>query len=333
MTHKVTVLIPSVGRPKLTRFTFDSLKNQSFKDFEAIVILKSHDNETIELAECFKQYFDLQLLLQKHEGLMKAYEEGIENASGEIILFLDDDVIADSNCIKEHVLTYEQYNVSGVSGDVIPAYLINEKLKIIDNTSEITAFCGKTQKRMVYDKLCDTPLEGQEKHLVYLSKAGYFKTKKSFKCQNIVDSLLCMAANMSAQRNVLRGIRFPSFLKRGIDFEQIIGWKLWKKGCKTVFNPKAKVYHIRHGQSMSRFLNLKNTYLAKIEDELIFYYLILEGEKLSKMHRIVALMHNVMTHIIKMNQNWKHQVVILKGIFAGNLTGLKWLVSKKRFNL
>ncbi|MEM1542490.1 MAG: glycosyltransferase [Candidatus Bathyarchaeia archaeon] len=333
MTHKVTILIPSIGRPKLIKFTFNSLKNQSFKDFEVIVILKSRDNETIKLAGRFKQHFDLQFLLQKHEGLLKAYEEGIENASGEIILFLDDDVIVDSNCIKEHVSMYEQHNISGVSGDVIPAYLINEKLKIIDNTSEITAFCGETQKRMAYDKLCDTPLEGQEKHLVYLSKAGYFKTKKSFRCQNIVDSLLCMAANMSAQRNVLRDIRLPVFLEHGINFEQIIGWRLWKKGYRTVFNPKAKVYHIRHGQSMSRFLDLKNTYLAKIEDELIFYYLILEGEKLSKMHRIAVLIYNIMTHIIKMKQDWKYQIVILKGIFAGNLTGLKWLVSKKRFNL
>jgi len=333
MTRKVTILIPSIGRPKLIKITLEGLKNQSFKDFEAIIVLKACDNETIGLAEYFKQYFDLQILFQKHKGLMKAYEEGIENAQGEIILFLDDDVAVDSNCIREHILTYEQYNVSGVSGDVIPAYLVNEKLKIVNNMSEITIFRDWNQKQTVYSKLLDSPLKGQENHLIYLSKAGYFRTKKFLNAKNIVDSLLCMAANMSVQRNVLKDIKLPVFLKRGINFEQIVGWRLWRKGYKTVFNPKAKVYHIRHGESMSRSLDLKNTCLAKIEDELIFYYLTLEGEKLSKMHRIITLMYNIMTRITNMNQGWKYQTATLKGILIGNLTGLKWLVSKKRFNL
>jgi len=139
-----------------------------------------------------------------------------------------------------------------------------------------------------------------------------------------------MAANMSILNSALKSIRIPtSFLNRGIDFEQVLGWKLWRNGHRMVFNPKARVYHILHGQTMSRSLNMVNVSKAFMEDELVFYYLFLEREKLSKMHRIVSLLYNSLVHIKKTRGNWKYEVAALRGILLGNVIGIKWLISKK----
>ena len=331
MTLQVTVLIPTAGRPHLIENTFNGLQTQNFKDFKVLLVLKSSDVETIELAERFSKYLDIQIVFQKRRGLIEAYNEGIDNARGDVIVFLDDDAIPESNCINEHVLTYEQNNISGVSGDVIPAYFENGILKPIRNSSEIASFYLESEiLRMIGDKLWNSPLEGQEGYLAYISKAGYPRKNICVMRQEMISSLLCMAANMSILNSALKSIRIPtSFLNRGIDFEQVLGWKLWRNGHRMVFNPKARVYHILHGQTMSRSLNMVNVSKAFMEDELVFYYLFLEREKLSKMHRIVSLLYNSLVHIKKTRGNWKYEVAALRGILLGNVIGIKWLISKK----
>ncbi len=331
MPQQVTVLIPSAGRSHLIKYTLKGLQTQSFKDFEVLLVLRPNDVETVEVAEGFSKYLDVRILFQKRPGFMDAYNEGICASNGDVIMFLDDDAVPNSNCIREHLLTYERSNVSGVSGDVIPAYLVNGVLKPIKNSSDIVSFYKEPDMlRIIGDKLWNCPLDGQESYLAYLSKAGYSKKNVRLMHQKIANSLLCMGANTSILTSALKNFQIPtSFLKRGIANEQIIGWNLWRNGHTMVFNPRAKVYHIRHGQTLSRFLDVKNIFQATIENELLFYYLLPIEEKLSKMHRIVSLLYNSLVHIKKLRENWKHEMAVLRGILLGNMIGLKWLISRE----
>jgi hypothetical protein len=139
-----------------------------------------------------------------------------------------------------------------------------------------------------------------------------------------------MAANMSVLNSAVKGFRIPtSFLNRGIDFEQVLGWKLWRIGHRMIFNPRARVYHVQHGQTMSRSLDMGNVSKAFMEDELVFYYLFPMEEKLSKMHRIISLLYNSLVHIKKTRENQKYEMAVLRGILLGNLVGLKWIISRK----
>jgi glycosyltransferase involved in cell wall biosynthesis len=331
MVLSVTVLIPTFGRPHLIEHTFNGLWAQNFTDFEVLLVLRSDDVETIEVVERFRRYLDIRVVFQKRRGLMEAYNEGIDNAEGDVIVFLDDDAVPEPNCIREYVLTYERNNVSGVSGDVISAYLINGVLKPVENSSEVVGLYREPEiLRMIGDKLWNCPLEGQEGYLAYISKAGYSRKNINLAHLGVVNSLLCMAANMSVLTSAIKDFRIPvSFFKRGIDFEQVLGWKLWKKGHRMVFNPRAKVYHIQHGQSMSRFLDLDNVSRAIMDDELVFYYLLPLEEKLSVIYRIVALLYNLLVHVKKAGENRRYEMAVLRGILLGNIAGLKWMISRK----
>jgi len=262
---------------------------------------------------------------------MEAYNEGIRNVRGDVIIFLDHDAIPKPDCVAEHLLTYDGLRVVGVSGDVIPAYLVNGVLKPLENSSEVANFYREPKiLRIIGEKLWNRPLEGQEQYLAYISKAGYSQKNIYVERREINNSLPCMAANMSILRSALQNFRIPtSFLKRGIAFEQVIGWHSWKTGHHMVSNPTAKVYHIRHGQSMSRSLDTKNTLIAVIEDQLLFYYLLPREEGISEMHRIVSMMYDFLVHIKKTKQSSRHEMVALRGILFGNMIGLKWLVSRK----
>jgi len=331
MKKQVTVLIVSGGRPHLIKHVFKGLIAQSYTDFEVLLVLRPRDVETVKVVECFSKYLDIKILFQKSSGFMDAYNEGISAANGDVIMLLDDDAVPEPNCIKEHLLTYERSNVSGVSGDVIPTHLIDGVLKPIKNSSDVVRFYQEPKMLQMFgDKLWNCPLEGQEGYLAYISKAGDSKKNIHLMHQEITNSLLCMGANTSVLTSALKNFQIPtSFLKRGIANEQVIGWNLWKNGCTMVFNSRAKVYHIRHGQTLSRFLDVKNTFQATMENELLFYYLLPIEEKLSKMHHVVSLLFNSLLHIKKIRKNWKREMAILRGILFGNLIGLKWLISRE----
>jgi hypothetical protein len=139
-----------------------------------------------------------------------------------------------------------------------------------------------------------------------------------------------MAANMSILSSALKDFQIPtSFLRRGIAFEQVVAWHLWKNGHRMVFNPRAKVHHILHGQTMSRSLDTSTICKATIEKELVFYYLLPNEEKLSIKYRIVSLVYNYLVHLNKISENWKREMAVMKGMFVGNIIGLTWLVSKE----
>lgn len=328
---QATVMIPTACKRHFLDLTFKGLCNQTFKDFEVLLILKTPDANTLATIQKFSKLLKIRILLQKSNSFLGAYNEGISNATGEIIAFLDDDAVPEPNWLSEHVLSYEIADVSGVTGDVIPAHTKNNILFQSEAGSEILRFFNQPKLiAAIGAKLWNRSLEGQENYLVYISKGGYSQKQSLAACAMKVNSLLSMATNMSIRKTALKDFLIPtSFTKLGIGFEQVISWHIWKTGQRTIFNPYTKVHHIIHGQTMSRFLKSKAISQAYAEEELLFYYLFSREKQLSIMHRIVSLAHRIMVHIRKFKGNWKREWCVMSGIFAGNLLGLTWLISQK----
>ena len=328
---RVTILIATFDRNFLLSKVLGGLVNQSFKDFEVLVIAKGAKHELDALIKCFSDRLKIRLFYQKSSGLMNAYMEGLNESNGEVTIFLDDDAVPEPNCILNHLECYQQGNIAGVSGDVIPATLKNGVVQISPLASSEVAWVWHTPKviQALSDKLWDRPIEGQEKFFAYISKAGYSQKNIKLLNKGKVNSLLCMGANMSVRTSALRGFTMPVYLHRGIAFEQIIGWKLWKDNSNMVFQPRAKVYHIKHGESLSRNLTSKNISQAIMENELLFYCLLPSEKQFSKMHRIVALTYFSMVHLMKIRKDRIYEIAVLKGMFLGNIIGLKWLISGK----
>lgn len=111
MTKIATILIPTLGRPRLIKYVLNSLRSQSCNDFEVLLVLGFNDDETIKIAEKYAKFFDIRILLQKRKGLVEAYNEGIHNAHGEVLIFLDDDAIPLRDFVAEHLLMYERTGI------------------------------------------------------------------------------------------------------------------------------------------------------------------------------------------------------------------------------
>lgn len=80
----------------------DSLIEQSYKDFELIMIDDGSTDNTLEIIEKYKKKIDnLTLLHQEHGGPGKARNRGAKEAKGEVLVFVDADMVFDKKYIEE----------------------------------------------------------------------------------------------------------------------------------------------------------------------------------------------------------------------------------------
>jgi glycosyltransferase involved in cell wall biosynthesis len=86
---KFSVIIPTYNRVDLVIETIKSVLNQTFKDFELIIV---NDGSTDNTIDALKQFNGkLRLITQPNGGLEKAYNQGVEISEGEYLAFLDSD--------------------------------------------------------------------------------------------------------------------------------------------------------------------------------------------------------------------------------------------------
>jgi len=96
-----SIIIPVYNRANLISRAVDSVLNQSFKNFEIIVIDDGSDDETQKILKRYKSQIKLITLL-KNYGVSKARNIGIKEAKGNIIAFLDSDDEYKKDKLKTH---------------------------------------------------------------------------------------------------------------------------------------------------------------------------------------------------------------------------------------
>lgn len=90
---KVSVIIPTYNRANLIRETINSVLNQTYQNFEILIIDDGSTDNTKTVVQSFKDS-RIKYILQKHCGLpAKARNKGLNVAKGEFIAFLDSDDI------------------------------------------------------------------------------------------------------------------------------------------------------------------------------------------------------------------------------------------------
>lgn len=90
---RITVITPTYNRANTLSRVFDSLKSQTCKDFEWIVIDDGSTDETERVIEEFKKRADFQICYEKQENNGKhiAVNHGVSLAKGEFIAIADSD--------------------------------------------------------------------------------------------------------------------------------------------------------------------------------------------------------------------------------------------------
>ena len=102
---KISVVIPLYNKEKQIAHTLQSVLNQTFQDFEIVIVDDGSTDGSVAEVEKFSDS-RIRLIHQKNAGVSAARNRGIEAAKGDLIAFLD----ADDVWMPEYLAT--QYHLS-----------------------------------------------------------------------------------------------------------------------------------------------------------------------------------------------------------------------------
>jgi len=122
----VSVIIPTYNNGRLIEKCIKSILNQSFKNFELIVIDDCSKDDTLEVFKKVKNKRLKFFKTPKNSGSAIARNIGIKNSHGEYVFFIDGDCIADKNWIKEGLKVFEKEKCLGVEGKI---YYVSKNYK------------------------------------------------------------------------------------------------------------------------------------------------------------------------------------------------------------
>ena len=166
---KLSIIVPIYNSSKYLRDCIDSILNQSYKNYELILVDDgSTDNSAIICKEYEKKYDNIKYIYKINEGACYARKEGAKLSSGEYLGFIDsDDTIR--NDFFENLMSYTDKAEIVCSGMTIQdtvlqddylkgLYVENKELiyrTMIFNTKErrsgmLCSLCTKVIKKDIY---------------------------------------------------------------------------------------------------------------------------------------------------------------------------------------
>ncbi len=184
MPPKFSIIVPAYNEEKYIRKTLHGIKNQTFQDYEVVLVTNGCTDKTEELAKKHANQ-KLRVLSLPKPNVSVARNAGALNAQGDILLFLDaDTLLAPDSLQKINEQFTEEYAVATTK--TLPdtnelKYALALKLKNFYNTTKIYQGCSGAlicrkedfQKAEGYNP--EITLREHRKLILKLKEMGEFK--------------------------------------------------------------------------------------------------------------------------------------------------------------
>ena len=124
----ISVIIPAYNVERWISQTIKSVQEQTFSDFEIIVIDDGSTDKTLEIIKGIRDH-RLKVLSRQHAGVSVARNVGIANATGDFIAFLDADDLWTSDSLEAKLNGLQEHPRAGAAYSW--TLLINEQGTIL----------------------------------------------------------------------------------------------------------------------------------------------------------------------------------------------------------
>ena len=212
---KISVVIPTFNRSQYLRRVIASLLAQELQpgEFEIIIIDDGSTDDTEEICKPLAGSGDLCYFRQSNQGISAAKNHGIEVARGEIVLFFDDDDLADPNLLSEHLRSHEEFP--------------DEMVAVLGYTTWHTSI----QKNPLMDYV--------------VGKGGFLFSYGELNHGQFYSYDRFWGGRTSCKRRMLlrHGLFNPTFTFGSEDIE--LGYRLSRLGLKVFYNRNARSYMVR----------------------------------------------------------------------------------------
>jgi glycosyltransferase involved in cell wall biosynthesis len=142
---KVSVVIPAYNAERFIEQTINSVLEQTFQDFEIIVVDDGSTDKTAQIAKSYGS--PIRCIQQVNSGVSQARNVGIENSIGEYVAFLDADDLWESAKLEKQVALLDKNRSVGFCFTSLTR--VNHDSEVID-TIEARAFPDYCEALLLY---------------------------------------------------------------------------------------------------------------------------------------------------------------------------------------
>ena len=195
MRRKVSVIIPTYNREATLKRAVESVLNQTYTDFELIIVDDGSTDNTRQLVENIHDDRITYYYVKINSGAAAARNYGIERAEGEYIAFQDSDDYWHSDKLEKQMKVMESNTDIGFVYHIIK-YNLKDDLCLIIPSSDIPLDkkMGNIYEQLLYDNMVGCPAILVKKEC--LETCGYFDT--SLKALEDYDLVLRLGKNYKA---------------------------------------------------------------------------------------------------------------------------------------
>lgn len=224
---RFSIVIPVYNRPKEVEELLESLCQQTFKDFEVIVVEDGSTEKSDMICEKYKDQLDIKYYFKPNSGPGPSRNYGAEHSQGDYLIILDSDVI-----VPEGYLSILQ----------------NE----LDH-KPCEAFGGPDRAHESFTSI--------QKAINY-SMTSFFTTGGIRGGKQKMDKFYPRSFNMGVRRDVFQNVGGFAPIRYGEDID--LSTRLFKAGYDCKLFPDAYVYHKRRVKFSSFFRQVKHSGEARV---------------------------------------------------------------------
>lgn len=171
MNPKLTVIIASYNHQEYIGKTLESIENQSFQDFEIIVVDDGSTDQTVEAAK--KVSSRAQIYTQENQGVVAARNRGLSMAKGRYICFVDsDDLVLPERFARQAAALDADHELGLVFAD---ALIVDSTGRQIGKFSDVYPVVPGDVAKMLVIHYCFIPIITVMVRASVLNKTGPFR--------------------------------------------------------------------------------------------------------------------------------------------------------------
>ncbi len=178
---RFSIIVPVYNSEKYIDRLLTSIKNQTFQDYELIIVNDGSTDNSLDILQKYKQdYTNLTIYSKNNEGPGIARKFGFEKSTGELLFFIDsDDYLKDNNVLERIDKLYSENNFDVLFFDFISIRG--------DKTNQKNVFLNKkyTHGKHEISELEETIIEGALWGKII--KRNYLKSEYFYNSNNFED--------------------------------------------------------------------------------------------------------------------------------------------------
>lgn len=224
---KYSIIVPVYNRPEEAEELLESLTQQSFKDFEVVIVEDGSSRTCKQVADSYADKIDINYYFKDNSGPGQSRNYGAERSNGEYLIVLDSDVV--------------------LPHDYLMA--VNDEL----TREPADAFGGPDRAHSSFTDV--------QKAISY-SMTSFFTTGGIRGGKKKMDKFYPRSFNMGIRKDVYSKLGGYSDMRFGEDIDFSI--RIFKAGYKCRLFPEAWVWHKRRTDFRKFFRQVFNSGIARI---------------------------------------------------------------------